>query len=166
MIIEERGKTKDGYEYIIGIHNTLGHRMGYVGVFPNSPLYSKCYTQEEDGEEYTGIEYNVHVHGGLIFSGQLDENIIGGDNPHYFGFDCAHLDDGKIKPDEMAKQYHKFYTNKSSQEINIMSIRYKQLYDTLNFFDTGYVRTVEYVRNECFDLSSQLKKLEDDYGDV
>lgn len=167
MIIEERGKTKEGFEYIIGVHVSLGHRLGYVGVYPESPLHSKCYSEDKDDEgEYTGIEYDVHVHGGLTFSGILNEYVIGGMNRHYFGFDCAHLDDAKIDPDDMEKIYKKFCTRKSKSELALMNNNYKMIYAISIGLNTGDIKTRDFVRNECFHLSAQLKELEDDYADV
>lgn len=168
MMIEERGKTDEGFEYIIGIHSDQGHRMGYVGVYPDSPLHSECYTVDTDDEddEYTGIEYEVSVYGGLTFSGILRENIVGGYNPHYFGFDCAHLGDAKITPKEMELIYSNHLSEKSSTQIKALSNRYSMLYTITMDINEGTIKTLDFVRAECFGLSKQLKELEKDYGNV
>ena len=168
MIIEERGKTKEGFEYIIGVHMQLGHRMGYVGVFEDSPLYGRDYSEDKDEEsEYSSVEHHIHVHGGVTYSGPLQENIIGAKNPFYFGFDCGHLDDGKIDPDEMSElinsHLHKTTLSKKQKLIKDYAMMYNMFPD---FGSITHIRDLEYVKNECKHLSSQLKELEDEYGNV
>ncbi len=168
MIIEERGMTTEGYEYIIGVHSKFGHRMGYVGVYPGNPLFGEQYAGKEEEDYTSSLEYHIHVHGGLNFSGRLAENIIGGFNPFYFGFDCGHLDDAKIPPTEMHKIFTKAYSDKSISEIQTITNSYTMLYNMGLGIDTpnAIVRDKNYVLNECYHLSSQLKELEAEYGNV
>jgi len=168
MIIEERGKTKEGFEYIIGIHSKLGHRLGYVGVYEDSPLYQEDYTHDEPDIEESidsidSLDYNVHVHGGLTYSGSLYQNVIGASNPYYFGFDCAHLDDGKITPTEMKAIVELHCKNLSDSKQQKLLNDYTQIYTMLPDFTNAYAKDKSFVKNECEHLSSQLKSLEADY---
>lgn len=168
MIIEERGQTNEGYEYIIGIHLELAFRLGYVGVYEDSPLYNVNYTKsndEEDTIDYIDtVGYNVHVHGGLTYSGTLDQNIIGAQNPYFFGFDCAHLGDGKISLIEMTEVLDKHCGNLSSfDRANIIS-GYSTIFQLTPQSRTDVTKEMGFVKNECFQLSKQLKALESNYG--
>ncbi|RLC45602.1 MAG: hypothetical protein DRH57_07685 [Candidatus Cloacimonadota bacterium] len=166
MIIEERGQTKEGYEYIIGIHPKFGYRLGYVGVYENSPLYEIDHNKEDEEEDIDAIdtlEFNVHVHGGLTYSGSLNQNVIGAKNPYYFGFDCAHLDDGKISPEEMQRIFALSSSYFDVYSQNKLLIEYTQIYTLLPDFGNATVKTLEFVKNECNHLSTQLKTLEQEY---
>jgi hypothetical protein len=163
MIIEERSRTKEGFEYIIGIHTTMGYRVGYVGVYEQSPLYGHNYTCNEidaEADLIHSLDYNIRVHGGLTYSGCLDQNIIGANNPYYFGFDCAHLDDGKITPEEMENIIKQHRYNLSEDQQQQLLINYSQLYISMQCFETSCAKDLDFVRNECLHLSSQLKSLE------
>jgi len=168
LIVEESGLTPDNLPYYIIVDETLGTRNGYVGVFKNHPYYKKHYThgllEIEDYEQ--SIEYNISVHGGITYSGFLQTEIIGADNPYYFGFDCGHLGDGKISPDDMdliiadTKLDDKTKQRLKNSYRSTHSLFAK--YGVLNFNSPNEkVRSKEYVREECFKLSSQLIKLED-----
>lgn len=166
MIIEERGQTKEGYEYIICVHPKLGHRLGYVGVYETSPLYEINHVKEDEDEEIETIdtlEYNVHVHGGLTYSGSLNQNVIGAQNPYYFGFDCAHLNDGKISPEEMRRIFETNSKYMSEYSQNKLLASYTQLYTLFPDFGNSYAKSLEFVKNECNHLSAQLKALEQEY---
>jgi len=168
MIIEERGQTKEGFEYIIGIHPKFGHRLGYVGVYTDSPLYNVSYSKEYDENEdhyetsIHSLEYNVHVHGGLTYSGSLNQNVIGASNPHYFGFDCAHLDDGKISISDMQLIIEKHCELDKNQQQKLLN-EYKQMFVIIQSFNNSFPKSLEFVRNECNHLSEQLKELETDF---
>lgn len=164
MIIEKRGITDEGFEYIVGVHETLGHRLGYVGVPPESALYELEYNGEEgEVDMLNDIDHLIHVHGGLTFSGTLSENIIGGMNPYYFGFDCAHLGDGKISVNEMTNIISKHYSNASASELAIKSSSYSAIFSMFSSFDEGEPKSFEYTYYQCLKLSKQLKELEKNY---
>jgi len=164
MIIEERGQTKDGYEYIICIHPKLGHRLGYVGVYETSSLYGINH-QEEDKEKETidTLEFNVYVHGGITYSGGLNQHVIGAQNPYYFGFDCGHLGDGKVTPEEMLGIFKTSCSCMDKYTQNKLLTTYNQLYTALPDFSNSTAKSLAFVKNECVHLSSQLKALEQEY---
>lgn len=58
---------------------------GYVEVKKGSKFY---------GKDYRDIETEFDVHGGLTFSGEL-EDVEG----YFFGFDCAHFGDSPFDQD-------------------------------------------------------------------
>jgi len=168
LIIEESGLTPDNLPYYIIINESLGTRNGYVGVFKNHPYYKTHYTCGlSDIEDYEqSIEYKISVHGGITYSGFLQTEIIGADNPYYFGFDCGHLGDGKISPDDMDLiiDETKFNDNTKQKLKNSYRATHSLFatYGVMNFNSPNeLVRSKEYVREECFKLSSQLIKLED-----
>lgn len=80
------------YEGLPGLilkHDELGHLCGYVGVPISHLLFGLDYSAQIPGSEET-IEGTFSVHGGITFSGVLDEGMVG---YWYFGFDCAHAGD-------------------------------------------------------------------------
>lgn len=106
-IIEKDWTTKAGLRAIVlclvwdGLKH---HRCGYVAVGEGNPFYGSSYDEAYEADP------SLSVHGGLSYS-QSDEggNSICGHQPppipkdtegHYwwFGFDCAHAQDGVIEP--------------------------------------------------------------------
>lgn len=105
------------------------HRCGYVEVPQGHPLYGVAYvdqipqiTQEEVASQTIGKKSPIialtagvnsdgdglvrrspdilfDVHGGLTYSGGKDGYPVEGSTGWWFGFDCAHHDDGEIEPD-------------------------------------------------------------------
>lgn len=73
--------SSNGMLCYIRRNTKLGYLLGYVGVSPGHPLYGKDY-------EHLG---NVHVHGGLNYSGHLP----GQGQVWFFGFDCGQTGDWK-----------------------------------------------------------------------
>ena len=89
------------------------------------------------GKDYN--EINVNIHGGLTYSGKFDN-----DNTYWFGFDTAHLGDGN---DLELSLKHKLLTEET----------YKTLKEIGSIF-SGEIRSLNYVINECNNLSKQLKE--------
>lgn len=54
--------TKEGNQARIVHHTNAGHSCGYIGVPRNHPLY---------GVDYTSLDSEVEVHGGLTFSREM-----------------------------------------------------------------------------------------------
>ena len=146
-----------------------GHRCGYVGVPKGHPLYGKDYSdyldikKEDmgdkeisgifplfsallDDDERIRIEAYFNCHGGITYSG-------GGCNSSYpipsdlwwFGFDCAHCDDGKdfILAMKLFPEY--------SEQI-AMTRRIEEGYSN----DYVIIRELNYVEDECKKLADQL----------
>lgn len=63
----------------------LGHLCGYVRVPHDHPWYRRYYTGL--------VERRIDVHGGVTFAGTPLRLNGGGLRGHWFGFDCAHLND-------------------------------------------------------------------------
>ena len=79
--IEKIWTSKEGYICVVAI-NPIGFRCGYVGVPDNHPIRSKDY------------DLDFEVHGGLTYSGYLDQyknNLFNG--LWFLGFDCGHAED-------------------------------------------------------------------------
>jgi hypothetical protein len=115
--IEKQWITKAGYQAEV-LATFMGHRCGYVTVPDEHPCAGKDYN-----------ELDVDVHGGLTFGlGQK------------FGFDCAHLYDGK--------------------DPDLMSEAFRKVYEMWPRFDEGgTVKTLEFCVAECERLAAQLKDL-------
>jgi hypothetical protein len=159
MIIETYGKTPEGYTYMVVVKYDTGHRNGYVGVSQESPLYKRPYGSELDGLGYS-IEMKINVHGGVTYSGMLGRYVVGGENPWYFGFDCNHLDDKIIEPNDMYEILIKS-GQFSSGEIDRTMQRYTQVYSMMVGISEGTTKSKDYVVAECFEMSKQLKIIED-----
>lgn len=80
-----------------------GHLCGYVEIPKGHPYYRQGYdangdwiTASEDDNHRHQIKFpSIRVHGGVTFSGELDE-----DGVYYWGFDCGHWGDTLAKCDE------------------------------------------------------------------
>lgn len=133
--IEKVGITPEGYAFAILIHPRLGHRCGYVGVPEGHPAYGIEY--------YHRLEDDLEVHGGVTFTDHIMfENNEESSKLWYVGFDAAHWNDA---PDiEAAKAL--------GLKINNCSVL---------FSDRGTIRSLDYMVDECFKLSRQLKTMED-----
>ncbi|MFI3605696.1 hypothetical protein [Vagococcus fluvialis] len=86
-IVEKEGNEKDfqykGYECHIrrvGVPY-MGHLCGYIEIPINHHLYLKDYDEIEKF-----YDYELPAHGGLTFSGNVD-------NSYWIGFDCNHSGD-------------------------------------------------------------------------
>lgn len=162
MIIEETGYTPNGHYYMIVVLENLGTRNGYVAVKPDSNLWGLNYSYKIsiDGGEETYLECLCDVHGGLTYSGNLGMNIIGADNHFFFGFDCAHFEDGKIPIDELAELVNTKMRTLSYHEKQQIINRYIMLNTVMPSFGDEVYRSTDFVRAECYDLSEQLFNLE------
>ena len=101
------------------------HRCGYVGVPAESFLA---------GLDYGDDKLDVSVHGGLTYSentGSTDSYPISSTD-WFFGFDCAHCDDGIIDPTEQDYMYG---------------------------YGKGIGRKLDFVVTECESLAEQLAKI-------
>ena len=145
-----------------------GHRCGYVGIPKEHPLYGKDYSDHIeirkvdiedrevsgvfpllgailDDDERVRIEAYFNCHGGVTYSG-------GGEGSTYpiesdlwwFGFDCAHCDDGKDL--DLAMKLFPEH----AQSIR-MTKQIEDMYPVYNI-----VRELDYVENECCELAEQL----------
>lgn len=143
------------------IFTNTGHRCGYVGVNKEHLLYGKNYSDELPSELVskwqeimkgpigkrgvidllglalgkTVIGLLFDVHGGITYSGSASVGYPVKDDRWYFGFDCAHCDDGKDLE---------------------TAARYGYKLDSFYICMEGEVRTLEYVKNECISLAEQL----------
>lgn len=72
--------TYSGYRYVIKRMDYLGHLCGYVKI--------KSKRLERDNDDYTLLERDIDVHGGVTYLSRLQ-----GENGCWIGFDCAHAGD-------------------------------------------------------------------------
>ena len=123
--IESQGTHMD-LPYVI-IATSWGSRCGYVGVPETHPLFQAPYNEPNSTLESAhkqalegpignrGIipllcagneprpDVVFEIHGGLTFSGGLEDNYPLPDSPYwFFGFDCAHYGDNQ-DPEILAK---------------------------------------------------------------
>jgi hypothetical protein len=111
-----------------------GHLCGYVAVPPGHPLhglgYDACYDKAD-----------INVHGGLTYAEACQGKICHvpepgePDNVWWIGFDCAHSGDLSPGPRALLRQ----------RGLPIASYEWNDQY-----------RTVEYVKQECKKLASQV----------
>lgn len=119
-------------------HPRMGHLCGYVDIPATHPLFGIDYRNNI----FDMIIGNLEVHGGITFTGRLENFYNNKELPDYLdelhdwliGFDCNHAED-----------YAPFRPYDESMVIE---------------FDREY-RTMGYVVDECRKLAKQLKKLED-----
>lgn len=119
-------------------HPRYGHLCGYVDIPADHPLFGIDYRNNI----FDMIIGNLEVHGGITFSGRLENFYNNKELPRYLdelhdwliGFDCNHVND-----------YAPFRPYDDSMIIG---------------FDREY-RDADYVAAECKKLAKQLKKLED-----
>ncbi len=148
----------------------MGYRCGYVGIPKTHILYGRDYNdylevKKEDIEdkkisgvfpllgalldedERFRIDAFFNCHGGITYAG----GGVGSKYPvasdlWWFGFDCAHYDDGKEL--DLALEY---FPELSQRILSIKQIE--------NMYPTGgIVRSREYVENELKDLATQLSE--------
>jgi hypothetical protein len=141
----------------------MGHRCGYVGVPQGHPLHGLAYGDgspvlkaawEKAKEGPIGkrgilsvllapcegdlpkVDSVFDVHGSITYSGGDNKYPVVSDGLWWFGFDCAHCDDGK--------------------DESLMSEEYLAIHHRYPSWDRGEVRTEEYVAVECIRLAEQL----------
>ncbi len=147
-----------------------GHRCGYVGVSNKHPLYGKNYSdyvnikkEEVEGDingryfqllmaamdenEDSRIELAFSCHGGITYAD-------GGENSEYpvtsnlwwFGFDCAHCDDGK----DLQLAYERFPERRKEIEASM------DFDKRFGYYSEKTLRNTQYVESECEKLAEQL----------
>ena len=117
-----------GFEWVT-VRNTMGFRCGYVKVDKGHPWY---------GLRYDDVDADVH--GGITFAEEDVPCGKGEDDGYWVGFDCGHICD---KPDPLLMD-----------EANLfMQDRFNKM--GLNMYQSGVIRTQEYVENECKRLAVQ-----------
>lgn len=155
------------------VMTSMGHRCGYVGISTEHPLYGKHYSDKSEYlfmkdienepigkrspisllsmafpemSDNARIDYYFDVHGGITYSSGQGEYPIES-NLWWFGFDCAHCDDGKD-------------LDKAFEYGLIDQLRYDSLLEIDRKFPTyGAVRSLEYCEDECRSLAKQLSKI-------
>lgn len=134
-----------GYQYAV-VFTQMGHRCGYVGVPKSHPMYGKGYDENLPFLKMATMEVYFDVHGGVTFAGKG----IGGNYPvegelWWFGFDCAHCDDGK---DLTQVEAYGLVENRR---------QFDELKRIENMFNTGgEMRSFEYVERECHSFIEQI----------
>lgn len=135
MRLEKRG-THRGFEYAILVH-PFGFKNGYLKIPQGHSWYGKHY---DELNEY------ISVHGGLTFSGHLDDSHILGEG-YWVGFDCAHCFD-LFDPDEMDKDVRKNLGKILSNVYNLPESKIR---------NTGYVEAqCKNLAQDCFDVSQLI----------
>lgn len=119
-------------------HPRMGHLCGYVDIPADHPLFGIDYRNTI----FNMVIGNLEVHGGITFTGRLENLYNNKELPRYLdelhdwliGFDCNHAED--YAPLSYCKPYG---------ELDVKR----------EYRDAGYVAA------ECKKLAKQLKKLED-----
>lgn len=156
----ERDEVYNGLRCVV-IFAEMGHRCGYVGVSETHPLYGIEYSQviplslREKWEkvkkgtigkrgvislvtcddEAPRLDCLFDVHGSLTYSGDGKRKYpVEAENTWWFGFDCAHCDDGKdfAAAEKYGFKIHSFWR------------------------EEGIPRSLEYAWQECKNLADQL----------
>ena len=113
-----------GLHFVVLLQRS-GNYTGYVGVPSDHKLFNT---------EYDAVD--VDVHGGLTFS---SKSYWDDSEDWYFGFDCAHYDDG-VSIEEAEKHF-----DLKEYELDIMKMR-----------TSGIFKDLDYLTRECKLLASQL----------
>jgi len=150
---EAQGVMADsGLEWIV-LGLDMGWRCGYVRVPEDHPWFGLRYFDATDGRKMPRdsrgrpdffadsdidwddrIESAIEVHGGLTYAGERPgEDCKEG---WWFGFDCAHLGDGK--------------------DPSLMSDSVKRLNAEWPDFESGPICSADYVQGQCERLARQL----------
>lgn len=160
MILEEMGYTPEKFIYKIMINTDYGCRCAYVGIQEDFNLVQRYHALDPMITKFKyKTLYDFDVHGGLTYLG-LNKYIIGSENPLYFGFDTGHDGDAIIPLSELTTilkkssllddVIKKIITQYKPNKVNICGIKDNEVYRDLNF-----------VKNECFKLSKQIKEIND-----
>lgn len=128
--VERTWQTSSGLTAVVLMVDDGRHRCGYVGVPAGHALH---------GVDYTKIEQDIEVHGGITYSGGTKGYPIESDGLWWFGYDCAHHGDA---PGDA-------YLEKMRRD-----------YPTLPFMwqrdDYGIHRDLLFCEAECESLAAQL----------
>lgn len=97
-----------------------------------SPIDILCNSDIKEGDDLeAGFLFDVH--GGITYS---RDHLLERTGGWYFGFDCAHCDDGK--------------------DVTIMDDEHKEMTARYPFLNEGVIRTEEYVIEELKNLVDQI----------
>lgn len=168
-------KVEKDFEYkglrCVVTFGDLGHRCGYVGIPKTHILYGKKYDEyleikKEDikDREVSGIspllraiiddDYRIRVetyfncHGGITYSGGGEKSTYPVESDlWWFGFDCAHCDDGKDL--DLAIEYF--------PEISERILKIKQVEDMFPIYE-DHLWSEQEVEEECKLLAEQLNE--------
>lgn len=167
--IEEISYTKYGHQYEIIIIVGLGTRNGYVAVTEDSPLYGLDY------DDLYNYSRDIYVHGGLTYSGTLQSDYIIGsiNNKWYYGFDCAHLGDGKMEYNEMVDALDSTTVSYTESDKHDILVDYKLKTSNENgynmmssIYDRGCAKSKNFVRKECIKLSKFILDIENAISNI
>lgn len=145
-----------------------GHRCGYVGISKTHPLYGKDYDEHIDikkedvdkpvsgvfpllgaildDDERVRIEAYFNCHGGITYAnGGKDSKYPIESDLWWFGFDCAHYEDGKD-----LKSAYKLFPEFREQITQTMAI------ENMYQIEGDVVRDLDYVTESCIELADQL----------
>lgn len=134
-----------GYNCLIK-RGSIGALNGYVFIPKDHPSY---------GMDYNDLDESFDVHGGLTFSGELNNKKDG--TVHFaLGFDCAHFND--ITPHLSDSEY--FYPDAPFEIIN-SNILQRLLTSVLEFSGAQHgvqktYKNMAFVKKECENLVDQL----------
>ena len=138
MIIEEHD-FRDGVEYYI-IFNDMGWRCAYIALPENDPLNGLPYEKIYDIVDLDEILDNE-----ITFSGKLP---FDDSDKYWIGFDYAHLYDTLDY-----ESFRKYFPNENETYERLK----RQAIQTEKIFGSK-VRTLEYVKNEIYELIDKLTK--------
>ena len=115
----------------------LGHRCGYVGVPKGHHMYGLDY------EKYTD---EIDCHGGLTYCGFLGEE---NKEYWYFGFDCAHADDGVDI--ESLKKY--------GFDISPFLSMFLPIVELWEPNESSQFKTKEFCEEQCNSIAEQIRQI-------
>lgn len=119
------------------IFTQLGHRCGYVGVPKGHPMF---------GRDYNKCIEDIDCHGGLTYSGFRDDNSK---EYWYFGFDCAHADDGVDI--ESLKKY--------GFDISPFLSMFLPIVELWKPNESSQFKTKEFCEEQCNSIAEQIKQI-------
>ena len=111
--IKKEWTTSEGYKAFV-LFVSDSHHCGYVAVDNTHPWY------KDDYDEH----YDINIHGGLTFAGNIDDIAPESSNTWLFGFDAAHLGD-KTKYSDYPGDTFKDVTYMEN-ECNNLSLQLKE----------------------------------------
>ena len=143
-VIEKSWTTQFGHEAVaIGLRD-LGHRCGYVGM----PYESVAFFVDNDKpiEEVTYDDFDINCHGGLTFSsGKVIWEDDDEERKFWIGFDCGHYNDAR--------------------DLDLIENQNLKAIFSGSVMNSGTIKTMDYVVNECERISKQLNEYEKKYMD-
>lgn len=132
--------TYKGYKCVVVMQH-MGHRCGYVGIPCTHELYERW--QEHD----YGAIYQIDCHGGITYTeGGEDSSYPVKSDLLWFGFDCAHFNDGRDF--ELAKKY---FANDHD------ALRQVMLYEKSFREEQRPARSLDFCVAECKSIVDQIE---------